>query len=266
MESKEKVYRVTIELNEIKHLVLERVDEAQDVNNTDNLSRCTIYNMWHIPLIQHYKKYKNRSPLMADKLAFVVLLSYPKKYIETLDKISDLKLYNKNEKDDPESDFIYEGTMDEQGSNCICSKCSINIVHIVRNKYSGIILQVGSDCIERSKLLTNKELQKSKDAEKEYHRKQYIQQKELKRLEQIRLEQEQKIKDYDPCMDCGKLEIHKSESHWRLRCIPCFKKFKQKEQEKKEEENKPILEEGICYLKHKKKLEGVSFFFRKAIN
>ena len=57
------------------------------------------------------------------------------------------------------------------------------------------------------------------------------------------------MKDYDSCMDCRDLKIHKSESHWRLRCIPCYKIYKQQEEEKKEESTLP---EGVCFLKMKK--------------
>jgi adenylate kinase family enzyme len=259
------IYKINIELKDIKHLVLDLIDKAQDIRDEHYLPRCINYECWHSPLIDYYKKNKKSVKLnMPDKLAFVVLLSYPKKYIETLKNISDIKLYNENKKDDPDSDFIYKGIIEEPGSDCICSKCYIRVVHIVENKYSGIRLQVGSDCIHKSKLITNKELQKSKDAEKEYKRKLDKQKKELERLEQIRLEEEkkikeelerqqreleQRIKDYDPCKDCGKLEIHKSESHWRFRCIPCYINYKQEQEEKKEETTLP---EGVCFLKIKK--------------
>ena len=266
---KTKIYKINIELKDIKHLVLDLIDEAQNIRDENYLPRCYNYESWHIPLTNYYKKNKKSVKInMADKLAFVVLLSYPKKYIETLKKISDLKLYNKNEKDDPDSDFIYRGVVEEPGSNCICSKCSIKVVHYVENKYSGIRLQVGSDCIQRSKLLTNKELQKSKDYEKQYKKKLDQQKKELERLEQIRLEEEkkikeelerqqreleQRIKDYDPCMDCGDLKIHKSESHWRFRCIPCYINYRQEEDEKKEEKKEETtLPVGVCFLKMKK--------------
>lgn len=240
-EKKTKEYKVTIEIDEIRHLLLDNVDDAQNVRDENYLPRCINYECWHNPLIGYYKKYKNRSLLKADKLAFVVLLSYPKKYIETLNKISDIKLYNKHNSYDPDSDFIHRGIVEEPGSNCICSKHNIKIVHIVENKYTGIWLQVGSDCIERSKLLTNKELQKSKDTEKEYKRKQ----NELKRLEKKRKEQEekrkeqeqkqkeqqekeleQKIKDYRHCLDCKELNIKKIEPLWRKRCGSCYYKYK----------------------------------------
>jgi hypothetical protein len=163
METKQMIYTITIDLNEIKHLVLERVDDAQDVRNKYCLSSCKTYEIWHGPLIDYYKKNKNKAPLMADKLAFVVLLSYPKEYIETLNKISDIKLFNEN----IDSDFIHIDILESNCSmyDCICSKHKLSIVHIVENIRSGIRLQVGSDCIQRTKLLTNKELQKLKDAE-----------------------------------------------------------------------------------------------------
>jgi hypothetical protein len=154
METKQMIYTITIDLNEIKHLVLERVDDAQDVRNKYCLSSCKTYEIWHGPLIDYYKKNKNKAPLMADKLAFVVLLSYPKEYIETLNKISDIKLFNEN----IDSDFIHIDILESNCSmyDCICSKHKLSIVHIVENIRSGIRLQVGSDCIQRTKLLTNK--------------------------------------------------------------------------------------------------------------
>lgn len=254
METKQKIYTISFELNEVKQLIIDRIDDAQDVRNQYCLSKCKTYEIWHQPLIEYYKKHKKKmTPSMADKLTYVILLSYTKPIINRLNKISDIKLYNKNLKEDKESDFIHIEIISSKTStyDCICSKHKLSVIHIVENKYSGIRLQVGSVCIERSKLLTNEEYKKFKESEKEYDRKQREQKKEQKLLEQQRKEYEEKMKDYDPCMDCGKLEIHKSESRWRIRCIPCFKIYKQEEQEKKEAENKPLLPKGVCFLKMK---------------
>jgi hypothetical protein len=167
-ENKNTSLKVTFTLHEIKQLVIDRIDEAHDNRNCYSLSNCKQYTVWHSHLIKFYKTNKTMKPTMIDKLCFVILLSYPKYIIECLNDISDIKLFGHDN-----TDFIYK---EELSSNheedeierydCICSYERLHIIHIVENKYSGIFLQVGSECITKCNLISNEEIKKFKETEK----------------------------------------------------------------------------------------------------
>jgi hypothetical protein len=160
--------KVTFTLHEIKQLVIDNIEKAHDINNPDCLFKCTDYFNWHFPLIKFYEKNKKTQPTMADKLCFVILLSYPKHIIESLNDISDIKLFSHDN-----TDFIYIQELclnhaeNETGSyDCICSYERLQNIHFVQNKYSGITLQVGSECITKHNLISNGEIKKFKETEK----------------------------------------------------------------------------------------------------
>ena len=148
--------KVTFRLDEIKQLVIDNIEEAQNINNPWCLTKCKQYNQWHSPLIKFYEENKTTQPTMADKLCFVILLSYPKHIIESLNDISDIKLFSHDN-----TDFIYIQELclnhveNETGSyDCICSYERLQNIHFVQNKYSGITLQVGSECITKHTLIS----------------------------------------------------------------------------------------------------------------
>lgn len=169
MESKKQIYRVSFTIDEIKPLVFRYIDEAQNIENSDCLMKCTTYSIWHNPLITFYKKYKDKKPSMSDKFAFVILLSYPRRIIEGLKDISELSLFGNS---DDETDFTYNDklvinkTENNYGENnsgnydCICSYNELCYIHFVENKHSGISLVVGSECISKHKLLSEEEYKK----------------------------------------------------------------------------------------------------------
>ena len=217
-------YKVTFTLDEIKQLALEYIEQAQNISNGDCLQKCRQYDMWHSPLIKFYKKNKTIKPTKADKLAFVILLSYPKHIIEKLNNISDIKLFDFDNTDN--TDFIYKEELtfnkEENESDrydCICSYEKLMTTYYVENKYSGITLQVGSECIKKYKLLSREELKKFKEAEKLLNEKKkeikqgkpagfYKEEKERKRAEKERKEEEKiekKIKtgNFKICINCG---------------------------------------------------------------
>jgi hypothetical protein len=160
--------KITFTLQEIKPLVIENIDNAQNVNSELFIPRLKSYTELHYPLIKFYTKYKKNKPTMADKLCFVILLSYPKNIIDRLNDISDIKLFSHDN-----TDFNYkdEFTLNhEENENetydCICSYEKLKLVHIVENIYSGIRLQVGSECITKHKIISNKELKKFNETDK----------------------------------------------------------------------------------------------------
>jgi RNA polymerase-binding transcription factor DksA len=155
-------------LEEIKPLVIKYIAEAHDIKKGYCLSKCKQYNLWHEPLKTYYKKHKKTNPTNADQLCFIILLSYPKKIIENLNDISEIKLFSHEN-----TDFIYieESTLNHEENesdryDCICSYERLQNVHIVENKYSGIRLQIGSDCITKHKIISNEELKKFKETDK----------------------------------------------------------------------------------------------------
>ena len=208
MESKKQIYRVSFTIDEIRPLVLRYLDTAQNIANSDCLMKCTTYSIWHDPLIEFFKKNKNeKKPSKSDKLAFVILLSYPRRIIEGLTYISELSLFGNS---DNETDFTYnaELTMDTFENNygennsgtydCICSQYNLRYVHFVENKHSGIRLSVGSECINTHKLLSEEEYKKLLNNDKKLQERD----KEIKEgkpigyyKEQKRLKKEEKEKE-----------------------------------------------------------------------
>ncbi len=160
--------KITFTLQEIKQVVVENIDIVQNVNSELFITRLKSYTELHSPLIRFYKKYKKSKPTMADKLCFVILLSYPKRIIESLNDIHDIKLFSHDN-----TDFIYKCELtlnreedEHERHDCICSYEKLQNVHIVENKYSGICLQVGSECITKHNLISNEELKKFNETEK----------------------------------------------------------------------------------------------------
>jgi len=173
IEEKNKTLKITFTLHEIKQLVIDNIEEAHSFNKgVYSLSTTTEYSLFHSPLINFYKKNKKIQPTMADKLTFVLLLSYPKCIIRSLNDISDIRLYRLDNKDD-NTDFIYRGELsrirtenEHNKHDCICSYEKLQKIHIVENRYSGIKLQVGSECITQHKIISSEEMKKFKETDK----------------------------------------------------------------------------------------------------
>ena len=253
--------KVTFRLDEIKQLVIDNIEKAHDISNLYCLSKCTDYFNWHFPLIEFYKENKTMQPTMADKLCFVILLSYPKHIIESLNDISDIKLFSHDN-----TDFIYIQELslnhaeNETGSNdCICSYKRLHNIHFVQNKYSGITLQVGSECITKHNLISREEIKKFKETEKllkekqkeikeckpigfyEAERKRKAEEKKRKAEEEKKRkaeekkrkeEEEKKRKEEEEenklvnktCLDCNEEMAVKQTELWRTYCTTCYRR------------------------------------------
>ena len=152
-------YKVNYELNEIKQTIYQHIDRAQDPNNPYNLSSITNYELYHEPLEKYFKNHKKHKPSKNDKLAFVILLSYPLNKIKEFNTFSDLKLFGCNGSN-INSHFkwidYYDSTENE--CDCICSYEKLSYVHVVENIYSGIRLVVGSICIKKYNILSKEDL------------------------------------------------------------------------------------------------------------
>ena len=161
---------------EFKKLVYKEIITAQDTNSVLYLGKRISYEMYHDILKKHFIKFYGKKPTQTDNLAFMLLLTYPKKNIEMFQTFTDLKLAFNNISE--ESDFESNGftIYDAFGqANCICNENIMN-AHIFRNKYSGVTIQLGSVCNKKYGLIskndpryksTCKKIKEHKEKEKE---------------------------------------------------------------------------------------------------
>jgi hypothetical protein len=231
--------------DEFKEVVYKDMILAQDINSNLYLNRITTYEIYHESLKKYLKKI-GKKPTQTDNLAYILCLTYPKEKFETFRDFGDLKLVFNNNK---ESDFESRGfnINDENSTTCICNEQIWNI-HIFRNKYSGITIQVGSVCIGRYGLISKddptykstckqikeyKENKKEKEEGKpegfyENERKRIKEEKIQKKIE-LGLEKElKKLNKKNPgefktnnCLYCEKICIYKSNYKLCI-CSTCF--------------------------------------------
>jgi hypothetical protein len=157
-----------------------------------NISERTEYSLFH-HLLDKYFINNNiipKNPSKPDYLAWLLLLTYPQKYIQKLKSIEDLNINFKSENSDfqiigligKDDDDEYE---EYQNFNhtCICSQSILNIYKL-KNKLSGICFQVGSDCIEKHGLVCKTEIDKYK--------------KQMKQMKESKKEREKEIAEGKP--------------------------------------------------------------------
>jgi hypothetical protein len=159
-EEKALCYRPSYELYEVKHLALEEIKIAQDVNNRECLSYITTYQIYHNKISKYFKRKLSKQ----DYFAYIILLTYPENMIRQFNKFEELNLFT----DKDNSDFIYIETRfvehDDitnellENLDCVCSQLKLKTIHIYRNKYTGILIQIGSECVKKHKLISQKEL------------------------------------------------------------------------------------------------------------
>jgi len=161
---------------ELKQLVYKEINTAQDINSPFYLSKLTSYEIYHDELKNHFIRLYGKKPTQTDNLAFMLLLTYPKKNIERFKNFTDLKLAFNNRSEESDFESIGFTIFDGFGeANCICNEDIMN-VHIFRNKYSGVNIQLGSVCNTRYGLIskndpyfksTCKKIKEYKEKEKE---------------------------------------------------------------------------------------------------
>ena len=230
-ETKPEIYRITFSLEEIKPLVLSEIDRAQDINNPMSLSRLRFYEQYHTKLEEYLKNTKNKKPSKAEKLAYIILLSYPKKYIIEANSFDDFRLFKKKDKE--ESDFKIFDKIDMEYNefdefddhiDCICSKSwdeGLREVTRVENKLSFIMLYVGSECIKKYKIVSEEE---------------------IKIMNEINAKNRERKKEIKECLPIGYYEEERKNEK--------LKKKQEKMQEKREKEQ-PKIDSGNyrrCYL------------------
>jgi len=234
---KNKSYIISFTLNEIKQLVIDNIDEANNIYNPSCLSRCKKYDFWHSKLINFYENNKKKKPSMVYKLCFVILLSYTKDFIVNLNDISEIKLFSHHYN----PDFIYEEESNimliegqiEARFDCICSYRDLHKIHIVKNKYSGCSLHIGSECIKKQNLISIEDFKKLKKTEKllnekrkelkegkpiGYYKEEKERKKNQKEINKLNKMNKKEKEKSDLCLICDK--INKC-----IKCIDCNNDF-----------------------------------------
>ena len=169
-ESQDNIYYTNIVLdNEFKELVCKQIKYAQDVFHPNYLPKLTAYSCYHAPLEIYFKTKYNKSLTKPDKLAFLLLLTYPIDVVRTINSVRDIKLKFESEQSDFQicgEKIITKDNMNDYENDdfdggfvntCICSKIIQNI-YIIQNKYNNITVQVGCDCIEKNRLVSSEEI------------------------------------------------------------------------------------------------------------
>jgi len=168
-ESKPGVYRISFTLKEIRPLIIRYIDIAQDPNSHNSLWNLKDYKYYHEQLKEHYIQIgKEQKPSMADKLAYIVLLSNSKRKILESESIEDFKLFREDRQPDFKINQVIEAEYNENDddhedhNDCICSYQNLKIVYFVENIDTGIVLHVGSECIKKYKLVSKEEFESKK--------------------------------------------------------------------------------------------------------
>jgi hypothetical protein len=168
-----KLDKISFELNdEIKEIIYEELKETQNYTSLFFLSNRTEYNTFHVILDNYFKKnnFKNK-PNKTDYLAWILLLTYPENKIRSFKNIHDLNIHFKNidsDKTDFEIIELLEKTEDYMATNhtCVCSQ-PIENIYKLQNKFSGVNIQLGCDCIQRYGLVSKSEINECKKKMKE---------------------------------------------------------------------------------------------------
>jgi len=164
------IYYTSIVLdNEFKELIYKQIKYAQNVFHAHYLPNLTVYSCYHAPLETYFKQKYNKSPTKPDKLAFLLLLTYPVDIVRNFNSVRDIKLNFGSEKSDfqiyGEKIITKDNTNDYENDDfdggfvntCICSK-RIQNIYIIQNKNNNITVQVGCDCIEKNGLVSPEEI------------------------------------------------------------------------------------------------------------
>ena len=151
-----KIYETSIQLNDIdfKKLAIKYSKIAQNPRDVGFLSVLKSYEMYHEPLKEFFIKKYRKKPTQCDNLTFILLLTYPEKKIIEFTSVKDLKLAFNSlsaESDFDSVSFIIGDNL--ENNTCICNKHIINI-HRFCNTYTGISINIGSDCNETYGLIS----------------------------------------------------------------------------------------------------------------
>ena len=150
--------------NELKDLIISCMNEQDFIIRFANPENYCIYWVKLVDFMARY--YDGKTPEKPDKFIFLLLLTYPKKYILQLKSFLELRIAF-NELDDDHnisenSDFActsYRHDEENDGSHkCICSQ-QIEHVFEFENKLSGTCFNVGSVCNNRHRVISKNDEQ-----------------------------------------------------------------------------------------------------------
>jgi hypothetical protein len=138
---------------ELKKLVIKCMEEPDFIINFADGTNYRCY--WDL-LDNYMMRYYKSKPEKPDKFIFLLLLTYPKKYIEKLESFLHLKIAFNEIKDrgsSDNSDFTCSGYYYSDGNNCICSQ-PIDNVYLFTNNLSHTQFNVGSVCNHRHRVVS----------------------------------------------------------------------------------------------------------------
>lgn len=250
-EENKNEYKISYSLDEIRPLIIREIPTAQDPTGMFNLSNLKIFEHYHEMLDNYLKRFKKNKSTMAEKLAFLCLLSYPEQKIRESKTFACFKLFTDNE--NKESDFeiieLIDSEYNEEDEhtneryNCICGYKKLKKVYKVENTDTGITLYVGCECIKTYNIVSKKELtekskemdeirKKNRDRKREieeglplgYYQEQKNKEKYLKKREN----EEAKINtgNYRRCYQCDSSIFNIRKNKSQRFCENCFNKNK----------------------------------------
>lgn len=94
---------------------------------------------------------------------------------------------------------------------CLCSHKGLMWKNKIYNIHTGNNEEVGNECIKN---FFPEIIKFMKEMKTKFR-------KDLKKFKEL-----QKFKDFRQCKDCGKYVIKLTEKNWKIRCLPCYKKWK----------------------------------------
>lgn len=217
-------YNIRFTLDDIRQLVLDEQIYAHDI-----IPSLKKYKILHEPFIKIFEMLYKKTPRMPEKFAYIILLSYSRQTILNARCIDDFKLFGDHNLCSGISDFkvieTFDSTFNEfdiehnDRHDCICGYCDLKYVTVVENKETGLRLNIGSECICKSKLVSKSDIDRVKSITKQLkenkaeqtsglpigYYKQQRQEKKQYKLEQKNKKWEEKLKtgDYANCVMCS---------------------------------------------------------------
>ena len=284
---KGKLYETTIQINDIdfKNFVIELSKIAQNSRDVASLSVLKTYEFYLDRFKKFFMRKYEKKPKKCDNLAFILLLTYPEYKIIEFKSVKDIKIsFN-----DPIGDSDFESTGFHEGEDitehtCVCNT-NILYVHRFCNKYSGITINIGSDCNELYGLISPSDPKFKEHMENEKERKEgkpqgfYKNQRAMKKLrkeeEKLRKEEEKNMKILEreikslnkpygtkvyesrKCVLCEKCIIYNTRDCEIQICSNCSKNEQRKEKKETNEKIKNIkmkeclgCDKKSCFIKN----------------
>ena len=143
--------KTRLQLNDgLKEVVIKWLNSPEHAND---LSAAESYEIYHESLAKFMETTLNLKNTKDDNLAFMILLSYSKERINAIADWSDLKFgKNDTQNNDLEPDVFIHDPDPNSHNTCICDE-RIRNIYTFKNRYTGIILNMGCVCVTKHKIV-----------------------------------------------------------------------------------------------------------------